>query len=455
MHHKDAILDSLAMRGNVAQFVAFRPDSGKARQSHSRIAGHEPNQLYLDTHEAIETLLAASADHSVNVRSYLPSDPRSREFVYGLKSAKEACRTVERLTAEGLHTIVNETVDISDGGVSGVLQGQTLEFSPDDTPRCVEKPGTASMPFEKGMALLEMVYGFRPDLDAAIGERTEFSIHPRPMGWKQTHTLLWEHEFGAPSVAGGEVTWPNNFSRMIGDKAFGRMIAHLAGACVPRTLVISRRIRPFEFGRSTGEQEVWTRTCPTEQQPGLYTTVKGWIDPFTLLQKEDPEGDQIASVLSQDAVAAGYSGAAITTADGGFLIEGVQGEGDEFMTGRVQPGDLPQEIRADVENLNRRLSSSLGPVRFEWVHDGKTAWCVQLHRGQSVSTRSVIVDGETEKWFEFDVSCGLPALRDLLAEMPRGAGVLVEGKVGLTSHIADVLRKEGRPARFTATKTHA
>ena len=46
-------------------------------------------------------------------------------------------------------------------------------------------------------------------------------------------------------------------------------------------------------------------------------------------------------------------------------------------------------------------------------------------------------------------------LRDLLAEMPRGAGVLVEGKVGLTSHIADVLRKEGRPARFTATKTHA
>ena len=38
MHHKDAILDSLAMRGNVAQFVAFRPDSGKARQSHSRIA---------------------------------------------------------------------------------------------------------------------------------------------------------------------------------------------------------------------------------------------------------------------------------------------------------------------------------------------------------------------------------------------------------------------------------
>ena len=145
MHHKDAILDSLAERGNVAQFVAFRPSNGNPRQSNSRIAGHEPNQLFLDPFEAIETLLAASADQSVNVRSYLPSDPRSREFVYGLVSAREAFDTVRRLTGEGLHTIVNETVDVSDGGVSGVLQGQTLEFSPDDTPRCVEKPGTASI----------------------------------------------------------------------------------------------------------------------------------------------------------------------------------------------------------------------------------------------------------------------------------------------------------------------
>ena len=87
------------------------------------------------------------------------------------------------------------------------------------------------MPFEKGMALFELVYGFRPDLDAAAGERTEFSIHPRPMGWKQTHTLLWEHEEGVPEVSHTSIGWPNNFSRMIGDKAFGLVIAHLAGAC--------------------------------------------------------------------------------------------------------------------------------------------------------------------------------------------------------------------------------
>ena len=448
MHFKDAILDNLAERGNVAQFVAFRPQDGRPKQSHSRIAGYEPNQLFFDGQEAIEALLAASADHSVNVRSYLPSDPRSREFVYGLRNAGEALDTVARLTSEGLHTIVNETVDVSDGGVSGVLQGHTLEFSPNDTPRCVEKPGTASMPFDKGIALLELVYGFRPNLDAAAGERTEFSIHPRPMGWKQTHTLLWEHEINVPEVSGTAVGWPNNFSRMIGDKTFGLIIAHLAGACVPTTLVIPRRIRPFTFGRPTGEQEIWTRTCPTEQQPGLYTTVKGWIDPFALTQNEDPEGDRIASILAQDAVAASYSGAAITTVDGELIIEGVMGEGDDFMTGKVRPADLPSIIKTDVENLNRRLISALGPVRFEWVHDGKTVWCVQLHQGRSISTSRVIVDGEPEEWLDFEVLRGLPALRELLSKAPLGAGILVLGEVGLTSHIADVLRKEGRPARL-------
>lgn len=455
MHHKDAILDKLAERGNVAQFVSFRPDHGSARQSHTRIAGHEPNQFFLDTHEAIETLMAASADQSVNVRSYLPSDPRSREFVYGLKSVAEAVKTVERLTAEGLHTIVNETVDVADGGVSGVLQGHTLEFSPDDTPRCVEKAGTASMPFDKGMALCELVYGFRPDLDAVSGERTEFSIHPRPMGWKRTHTLLWEHEAGVPDAKPSPIAWPNNFSRMIGDKAFGLIIAHLSGACVPRTLAISRRVRPFGFGRATGELETWIRSCPTEQQPGLYTTAKGWLDPFKLMQEEDPEGDRIASVLAQDAVAAGYSGAAIASADGKLIIEGVVGEGDDFMTGQVQPTDLPRSIIAAVENLNRRLTSVLGPVRFEWVHDGKTAWCVQLHQGRSVSTSRVIVEGQTDDWLDFDVGQGLPGLRQLLMTAPANTGIRVQGEVGLTSHIADVLRKEGRPARFATLKADA
>jgi hypothetical protein len=44
--HKDEILDRLARRGNVAQFVAFRPHrKNTPAQSFARIAGNEPNQL--------------------------------------------------------------------------------------------------------------------------------------------------------------------------------------------------------------------------------------------------------------------------------------------------------------------------------------------------------------------------------------------------------------------------
>ena len=62
------------------------------------------------------------------------------------------------MSAEGLFVIANETVDVSDGGVSGVIQGGVAEFAPDDTPRCVEKAGTASLPMDWALALIETVY---------------------------------------------------------------------------------------------------------------------------------------------------------------------------------------------------------------------------------------------------------------------------------------------------------
>lgn len=449
MHHKDTILDQLAARGNVAQFVGFRPQAGEPRQSYSRIRGHEPNERFLSALEALETLLASSADRMINIRSYLPSDPRSKEFVYGLTDANQALATLLRLTEEGLHTIANETVDISDGGVSGVLQGRILEFAPDDTPRCVEKPGVASMDFEIGISLLETVYGFRPDIEAIAGERTEFSIHPRPRGWKGSHTLLWEHESALDQEARVRPRWPNRFSRHIGDKAFGLLIASLTGAPVPETLVIPRKVAPFRFGKPTGDCEIWTRTCPTEQQPGLYTTLKGWTDPYALLALEDPEGDNIASVIVQHAVRAVYSGAAITSAGGRLVIEGVSGEGDRFMLGERVGASLPEAVIRDVKALDRRLRSALGPVRFEWVHDGTRAWCVQLHVGVSVSDGEILVPGEVVDWAEFDAADGLAALRELISRVGDGQGILVKGDVGLTSHVADILRKAGVASRLS------
>lgn len=446
---KDEILDRLANTGNVAQFVAFRPETDGLRETFNRILGRAPNKPHANVNDAIEDLLEASCDGSVNVRSYTPEDPRSREFVYGLSSVATVIETIGRLADQGLHLIVNETIDVSDGGVSGVIQNDTIEFSPDDTPRCVEKPGIVSLPFADGLALLTSVYGVTPELKANSGERTEFSIHPKIRGWRGSHTLLWEHEtdvLAMPTEA--KLRWPNHFSRLLGDKAFGLLIANRLGLPVPRTFVFSRRIAPFIFGRPTGSAEVWIRTCPKEPQPGLYTTAKGWRDPFALLANEDPCGTTIASVLRQDAIRASYSGAAIVGADNILRIEGRKGEGDRLMLGIVPPEALPNEVVSAVNGVFTKLSAVLGVVRFEWVYDGKIAWIVQVHLGGTESTETTIVPGEAKTWKEFRVEDGIDKLRVLLINLPDNVGIILVGEVGLTSHVADVVRRAGAPARL-------
>jgi hypothetical protein len=447
---KDRSLDRLADTGNVAQFISFSPHSGKVRQEYSRMAGHAPNDRFPSERLALEALLRLSPEASINLRSFSPDSPRSREFVYGLANVEDAMSALHRLLAEGLFVIANETVDVCDGGVSGVAQGGVLEFSPDDTPRCVEKDGFASLPLHLGLSMLQTVYGFRPELADTNGARLEFSVHPRPRGWRRTHTLLWEHERIGPEAHVPALTWPNNFSRHIGDKAYGLLMATLVGLPTPSTTVIGRRVAPFTFGSPTASREVWTRTCPREPEPGLYTTVKGWTDPFALLSREDAAGSAISSVLSQAAVPARFSGAAIVMADGDLAVEGREGEGDLFMLGIGAPELLPDFVLEDVRAAHRRLQDALGPVRFEWVHDGDKVWIVQLHLGATRSTAKVLVPGDVGRWIHFDASEGLEKLRLTLRDLPADAGLSLVGNVGLTSHIADVVRKAGRPARIVA-----
>lgn len=448
--HKDEALDRLAEQGNVAQFVAYRPGpNGALAQSTSRVSGRPPNVRFSDVGEAVDTLLATSGEGAVNVRSYLPEDPQSREFVYGIRSTAEAFSHLERLRAEGLHLIVNETVDIKDGGVSGVAQGDIIEFAPDDTPRAVEKPGTASLSRQVGLRMLEMVYGFAPDLPSDLEARVEFSIHPLPRGWRGTNTLLWEIQEGAGDRSPVVPTWPNRFSRHIGDKVFGLIIAELFGAKVPFTTTIGRRVAPFSFGVSTGSTAIWLRTAPREQEPGFFTTVKGWRDPFSLLAAEDPDS-RVASVLAQAAVSPRYSGAALVGAENQLIIEGRPGEGDVLMLGKALPESLPPDIIADVMAVHARLSHELGPIRMEWVHDGAAVWVVQLHVGATDTSPTVIVPGEAKHWVKFNALAGLGALRELLARADPDVGVEVSGHIGLTSHIADVLRRSRRPSRMQA-----
>ncbi len=444
--YKDAGLDALALHGNVAQFVSYAPDPrGGLVQRYARVSSHPANYRFGSIAEAVDALLASAGEGSLNVRSYDPNSPRSREFVYGLRSVEDVVETVDRLAREGLHLIVNETIDVGDGGVSGVVSGDVVEFAPDDTPRCVERSGTASMPLSWAYSILETVYGFKPDLGDGRG-RLEFSVHPSARGWRREHTIAWEFEDSDPPTSPATLSWPNDFSRLLGDKAFGLLVADRLGLKVPATTAVGRRVRPYGFGAPTGSSETWIRTCPREPDPGRFTTRKGWTDPFALLAKEDA-GHLIASVLCQAAVPARHSGAAIVTVEGALAIEGVAGEGDHLMLGTQRPEALPSRVVDDVVAAYGVAKRTLGPVRFEWVHDGDAVWVVQLHRGATTSSARVLVPGEASSWREIDASSGLEPLRRTIGSLPAGTGLVLRGEVGITSHIADLVRRAGVPTR--------
>lgn len=456
-HFKDAILDSLARHGNVAQFVSYAPD---LRQRFARVLGLTANYRFACLEEAVGRLLERSVEHSVNVRSFDPSSPKSKEFIYGLRNKETVASTVQRLASQGLFTIVNETIDVDDGGVSGVALGDVIELAPGDTPRAVEKPGILQMPRALAERLLEIVYGFRAQLRYPLSRRVEFSIHPLRRGFRNEHTVIWEIEQIGRVHLQASLHWPNRFSRHIGDKAFGLLIAELAGLPVPHTIVIGRRVPPFSFGRETSSNETWIRTCPVEQVPGKFTSRRGWIDPFKLMNDEDPSGTEIASILAQAGVDARYSGALIATQDidgsTKLTIEGISGFGDEFMVGKKAPERLPKRVLREVESLYRDAESFLGPVRFEWVADGKMAWVVQLHRGATVSNGSVVYPGTPDEYLHFDIRRGLEELRHLIGRVgDTNKGIALVGEIGITSHFGDVLRRAKIPSRICSAQSNA
>jgi len=440
-HFKDDVLDRLALTANVAQFISFSSGSDPAIR-HTRIHDPPSGRAFPSLEAAIQALLDRCVDPSVNVRSFLPDQPKANEFLYGLRDVDHAAATVRRLASQGLFTIVNETIDVNDGGVSGVAYAGLMEFAPGDTPRCVEKPGTATLPRPLGLRVLETIYGFRPALDYEDRFRVEFSVHPLKRGVRHDHTVVWEMEPAEPILLDAIISWPNRFSRLIGDKAFGLLIADTLGFPVPTTTVVSRGVGPFRIGRPTGSAEIWIRTCPIEQIPGRFTTRRGWLDPFELLASEDPDGVTIASVLAQEGVEARYAGATLAGGDADIIVEGTKGTGEEFMQGQVGPETLPSAIVSDVLAMYREVASCLGPVRFEWAHDGSTCWILQLHHGGTETTGRVIYPGEFSVEHRFPVEHGLEALRTLVGRLQgTGEGIVLEGLVGVTSHFGDVLRR--------------
>jgi hypothetical protein len=212
--------------------------------------------------------------------------------------------------------------------------------------------------------------------------------------------------------------------------------------------VVGRRVAPFSFGRPTGGGERWLRTCPAEPVPGRFPTQRGWRDPFALLAAEDPSGTELAAVLAQEGVPARWSGAAIPDAGGGLLVEGVPGAGEDFMLARAAPGPLPGEVLDDVRRLGAEAAAALGPVRFEWCHDGRQAWVLQLHQATTAATRTTIHPGTPARWRRFDPALGLERLRDLVASVGDDEGIELTAAVGVTSHAGDLLRRAAIPSRL-------
>jgi len=207
-------------------------------------------------------------------------------------------------------------------------------------------------------------------------------------------------------------------------------------------------IAPFSFGRRTESGESWIRSAPFEQEPGRFTTLRGWLDPFRLLQSEDPDGKFIASVIAQEGVRPEYSGALIVGATGELIVEGKRGTGESLMIGTAPAEKLPIEVKESVTRAYQRANAVLGPVRFEWVYDKVRCWIVQLHCGATNTDAYRLVPGNADRWGQFDVAEGLSALRRRLATLDPGSGLILRGRIGLTSHMAELIRNARVPARI-------
>lgn len=445
--------------GNIAQFVSFSPEN-IIKPQYSYIKNENDK---LDAKESIIKLINSAHSQKVNIRSFSLQQMKgnSLHFNKGIDDIEQILSIIKDNARDGKYSIVNENIDINDGGVSGVIFNDTIEFSPNDTPKCVDKPGTCRLPKDLGFELFQIIYGFKPEISFSSKYRVEFSIHPSRQGIYDEHTVIWEYEkYKKQESKSVAISWPNNFSRFLGDKVYGLLIAYLLGFKVPFSTVMSRNVAPFSFGYNTGLNEKWIRTCPVEKEPGKYYTSDKWIDPFQLINSEEKRGDKdinIASIISQSAVNSTYSGASIVgKAENEDIIEGVSGKGDSFMVGVKSSMIIPEMIYKKLKRINNKFRSFydlIGEVSIEWAFDGTDVWIIQLNQLKKCARNNVIVSGNPRHYKEFDVLDGLEALRTLIRKIEKdNIGIVLKGDVGITSHFGDLLRLSGIPSYIISSK---
>ena len=408
---KDEKLNYMMKNGsNIARFISVNPDMEIRFVNVDR--DYEKKENLKD---CITDLINISNSKSVNIRSFAKDSMKGHKFVYGktIEDIEEIMEIIKENSSNGKYSIINETIDVNDGGVSGVV------------------------------------------LNFEDNYRVEFSIHPMREGIKRGHNIIWEFEEFSKEKIEVKMEWPNRFSQFIGDKVYGLIVADYLGFNVPQTTVIARNVAPFSFGKDTGLYERWIRTVPIVKEPGKYFTGDKWCDPFELMVQEEKKGEKdinIASILSQKGVEAIYSGGAIIgNNESEDLIEGVKGKGDDFMTGEYEE-NLSDEVIGKLKEVMdkfRSFNKFLGPVSIEWVYDGKEIWIVQLNQIRNVSDGTVIVKGNVSSYEKFYVSEGLESLRNKIKSLDKDKGIELIGNVGISSHFGDVLRQNKIPSFIT------
>lgn len=449
---KDEILKNLSERVNVANFASFAPD-GTFRYSPDReLAEKIHASPKTGIGEAAKTLLGFSG--RVNIRSFREEKYQGNPFYFNLMQSDEIFYAAKKLMDMGFYIILNECLPLDDGGASGVIDHGFVEVAPGATPRCVEDAGCSLLPAfwaERMLSLLCQAPIRLPQGDA----RYEFSVHPLPCGVRKEHVVIWEEtkSAGAKDKRDTFLRESDPFSRFLGDKAYGLLLADTMGAPVPKTTLFLRGsyVPLMLFGRDTGEKNVWTRTCPRERTPGKFSTLRGFHDPFALMEADDPEGKTVASAIIQQEVKSEYAGVASFDEKGCFCIEGIEGFGDDFMQGKASPAALPEKVREKVRDEIGAALGFCGALHVEWALDKNRVWVLQFHTSGVSGDGNIIVPGEANFWYYWEPSMGLECLRQMAKEVKeRKGGIEISAAVGVLSHAADILRKEGVAARREA-----
>ena len=224
------------------------------------------------------------------------------------------------------------------------------------------------------------------------------------------------------------------------------------GFDVPKSLVLSRELPPFTFGKTIdNNQPLWTRTAPKQKDSGRFHTSSKWQDPFLLMQKEEEKCDNdinIASLIIQQGIEAKYSGAGLLNKEI-KIIEAVKGYGDDFMLGLKSNKEDVAHLFKDsfIDTLLKVFSN----CSFEWVIDNKDSiWIVQVNQIKGEFTEHDIVLGDCKEYIYFDTDKGLDELRELIQTIKgKDVGINLIGNVGVTSHFGDILRINNIVSKIT------